>query len=143
MPPPRTQANFWNIDELNLSVITGGLTVTKTSSIVSDPFNGTTNPKRIPGATVRWCVVITNVGTAAASTIVLSDAITAPSVFVAGSIRSGTSCTAATTVEDDNSTGSDESDPVGANFTGSTVSGSAATLAASASIALTYNATVQ
>ena len=138
-----TEANFWNIDELNLSIITGGLSVTKTSSVVSDPFNGTTNPKRIPGSTVRYCVVITNVGSQAAASIVLSDTINVPEVYVAGTIRSGAACTTATTVEDDNSTGADETDPIGANFTGSTVSGSTASLAASAAIALTYNVTVQ
>ena len=138
-----TEPNFWNIDELNLSVITGGLTVTKTSSIVSDPYNGATNPKRIPGATVRYCVVIANVGSSSATSIVLSDTINAPEVYVAGSIRSGTTCANATTVEDDNSSGSDESDPVGANFTGSTVSGTTATLTVSASVALAYNITVQ
>jgi hypothetical protein len=138
-----TEANFWNIDELNLAIVTGGLTVTKTSSVVSDPFNGTTNPKRIPGATIRWCVVITNIGNQSASAIVLADTINTPEVYTAGTIRSGTSCTNATTVEDDNNSGADESDPVGANFTGSTITGTTATLAASASIALTYNTTLQ
>jgi uncharacterized repeat protein (TIGR01451 family) len=138
-----TEANFWNIDELNLAIVTGGLTVTKTSSVVSDPFNGTTNPKRIPGATIRWCVVITNIGNQSASAIVLADTINTPEVYAPGTIRSGTSCTNATTVEDDNNSGADESDPVGANFTGSTITGTTATLAASASIALTYNTTLQ
>ncbi|MFM9861981.1 MAG: hypothetical protein ACKVRO_00100 [Micropepsaceae bacterium] len=138
---PETEANYWNIDEFLLGG--GAISVTKTSSIVSDPFNGTTNPKRIPGSTVRWCVVVTNIGASAATAIVLADTINVPEVYVAGSIRSGTTCINATTVEDDNNSGADESDPVGANFTGSTVNGTTATLAASASIALTYNITVQ
>ncbi len=138
-----TEPNYWNIDELNLSVITGGLSVTKTSSIVSDPFNGTTNPKRIPGARIRWCVLVTNVGNQSATSIVLSDAVSAEQLYVAGSIRSGTACTNTTTVEDDNNTGGDESDPVGASFSGTTLSGSTATLAANASIALAYDATVK
>jgi uncharacterized repeat protein (TIGR01451 family) len=54
---------------------TATLTVVKTSTIVSDPINGTTNPKAIPGAVVRYTVTITNTGTAAvdASTVVVTD----------------------------------------------------------------------
>lgn len=138
-----TEANYWNIDELNLSIVTGGLTINKTSSVVSDPFNGTTNPKRIPGATIRYCILITNVGNQSASNIVLSDTINLPEVYVAGSIRSGTTCTNAVIVEDDNTTGGDETDPMGASFASNTVTGRTSTIAASATAAFVYNITVQ
>jgi len=36
--------------------------ITKTSIIMNDPINHTTNPKRIPGATLRFCFVIDNNG---------------------------------------------------------------------------------
>jgi hypothetical protein len=39
------------------------LTIVKSSTLVSDPKNGTTNPKAIPGAIVRYALVITNTGT--------------------------------------------------------------------------------
>ncbi|EGD58031.1 hypothetical protein Y88_0083 [Novosphingobium nitrogenifigens DSM 19370] len=44
------------------------LTVTKLSSVVSDPINGTTNPKAIPGAVVEYCIVVQNASGAASTT---------------------------------------------------------------------------
>ena len=41
-------------------VSTAQLTAKKESCVVSDPFNGTSNPKRIPGATVRYAIEIEN-----------------------------------------------------------------------------------
>lgn len=138
---PETEANYWNIDEYLLS--SGAIGVTKTSSVVSDPFNGTTNPKRIPGATIRYCVLVTNTGTATVTSIVMNDTINLPEIYVPGSIRSGSTCTNAVVVEDDNNTGADESDPVGARFTAGTVTGTTASIAAGASVAFVYNITVQ
>jgi hypothetical protein len=45
------------------------LTVTKTASLVCDTVDGTTNPKNIPGAIVRYAVVVTNSGAGTASGI--------------------------------------------------------------------------
>lgn len=39
------------------------LTITKTGTLVSDPVNGTINPKYIPGAIVRYTFTVTNTGT--------------------------------------------------------------------------------
>lgn len=44
------------------------LTVAKTSRIVSDPVNGTTNPKAIPGATIEYCITVANAAGAATAT---------------------------------------------------------------------------
>jgi hypothetical protein len=38
------------------------LTVVKSSSLISDPVNGTTNPKMIPGAIVRYSFLLSNSG---------------------------------------------------------------------------------
>ena len=43
------------------------LTVTKTSALICDPFNGDVSPKNIPGAIVRWTITVSNGSTAAAS----------------------------------------------------------------------------
>lgn len=118
------------------------LTVSKVSSIVSDPQNGTTNPKAIPGAVMEYCITITNPGSAAATSIVASDNVPPTVTFIPGSMRSGTSCAGATTVEDDNNTGTDESDPFGASYSAGTVIGVAANLAASSTFALKFQATV-
>lgn len=118
------------------------LTIAKTSSIVSDPVNGTTDPKAIPGATMLYCILVTNNGSAAATAINISDALPATTSFVPGSLRSGTSCAGATTVEDDNASGADESDPFGASVAGTTLSAATATLAAAASMAIGFNVTI-
>ena len=44
------------------------ISVTKASRIVSDPINGTTNPKAIPGATVEYCIRVANATGAAPAT---------------------------------------------------------------------------
>ncbi|WP_088307431.1 CshA/CshB family fibrillar adhesin-related protein [Novosphingobium sp. B 225] len=136
-------AGYGEVEDYQITVIYPNLTVAKTSSVVSDPVNGTTNPKAIPGATMRYCVTITNGGNSAASTITLSDALPGTVSYVAGTMKSGTSCAAAATVEDDNATGTDETDGFGASVSGSTLSGQAASLAVAASVALIYDVTVQ
>jgi uncharacterized repeat protein (TIGR01451 family) len=65
-------------------VQTASLTITKTSSVVSDPFNLGVNPKAIPGATVEYSVTIANAGPATAANITISDDLTTE--IVAGTI---------------------------------------------------------
>ena len=50
------------------------LTVTKTSVLISDPVNGTTFPKAIPGAVLEYCISVANAaGSATATSLALSD----------------------------------------------------------------------
>lgn len=51
------------------------LTVAKTSSVVSDPVNGTSQPKRVPGSVLRYTVTVTNAGSGPvdANTLAISD----------------------------------------------------------------------
>ncbi len=72
---PTDQSNFYNIDE-QLFILSPPPTITKLSTLISDPVNGTTNPKRIPGAIVEYTVLVTNPGTSVASnTVVVTDAL--------------------------------------------------------------------
>lgn len=141
-PTPQTEANFWNIAETLFNIAGANLTMTKTSSVVSDPVNGTTNPKAIPGAVMRYCLLVSNAGPATATAISVNDTLPAGLTFVPGSIRSGTSCAGATTVEDDNATGSDESDPFGASWSGGNLHAVATTLANGASMAISFTVTI-
>ncbi|MEZ5679814.1 MAG: proprotein convertase P-domain-containing protein [Erythrobacter sp.] len=52
------------------------LAVTKISSVLSDPVNGTTNPKAIPGALIDYLITVSNSGVSAtnAGSVVISDA---------------------------------------------------------------------
>jgi len=57
-------------------IATASLSITKSSTVVSDPFNNTTNPKRIPGAVVQYQIAITNGGGASTATdIAFSDSL--------------------------------------------------------------------
>ena len=118
------------------------LNVSKTSTVLSDPVNGTTNPKAMPGALVQYCVTVTNSGTVAATTVIATDTLPAGTSYVAGSLRSGTTCASANTVEDDNNSGADESDPFGASHTTGTVIGIAPNLPASQTFAFRFQATI-
>ena len=54
-------------------VQTASLTITKTSSVISDPFNGAVNPKAIPGAIIEYTVRIDNAGPAVAPAVTITD----------------------------------------------------------------------
>lgn len=118
------------------------ISVTKVSSVLSDPVNGTTNPKAIPGAVVEYCILVSNTGTNTLSNIAASDSLPASFTYSAGTMTSGTSCAAATTAEDDNNSGTDESDPYGAAISGTSLTATAATLTASGNFALKFRGTI-
>jgi uncharacterized repeat protein (TIGR01451 family) len=63
-----------HFDEDDYTVLAASLTATKTSRVISDPFNGSTNPKMIPGAVVEYCIAVANAaGSATATGISVSD----------------------------------------------------------------------
>jgi len=55
---------------------TPNMTITKSSIVITDPVNGTANPKRIPGATIRYCFRVDNTGEAAAENATVNDSLT-------------------------------------------------------------------
>ncbi len=55
------------------------ITVVKSSAVISDPLNGTTNPKRIPGAVIEYSIVVTNTVGAQATNLTVTDSLTAES----------------------------------------------------------------
>lgn len=121
---PDAAENGQHSDTDQYNVVTATIAVTKSSRVVSDPFNGTTNPKSIPGATIEYCLDVNNTGAATAGSLVLTDAIPANTTYVAGSIRSAVTGTGAAcddgfttgTSEDDDTAGADEGDPDGGDF---------------------------
>jgi uncharacterized repeat protein (TIGR01451 family) len=125
----------------DLFITSTSLSVTKTSSVVSDGISAA-NPKAIPGAIISYCVLVANNGGATQTNITPTDTLPATTTYVAGSLLSGTTCANAATVEDDNASGTDESDPFGASVSGSTISGSAPSLTAGSSFAMVFRATV-
>jgi uncharacterized repeat protein (TIGR01451 family) len=62
------------------------LIVSKTSTLISDPANGTTNPKLIPGAIVEYTISVRNVGagTVGSGSINITDIMPADMAFATG-----------------------------------------------------------
>jgi uncharacterized repeat protein (TIGR01451 family) len=130
-----------NFRRADLFITQPVLAVTKSSSVVSDGISAS-NPKAIPGSIVRYCVLMTNTDSIAMANISPTDALPANTTYISGSMRSGTSCAGATTIEDDNAVGADESDPFGSSVTGTTITGTAAALPAGGSFAVVFNVSV-
>lgn len=77
-------------------VVTATLSVFKVATVVSDPVNGTTNPKALPGAVIEYCLIVSNNGSSSATGVTLSDPIPANTTYAAGTIKvnsTGTSTT--------------------------------------------------
>lgn len=77
--------------------LAAALSALKTSRVVSDPVNGTTNPKAIPGAVVEYCITVSNAGGADATNVAISDPLPAETLYftafgvkVNGTVTSGT-----------------------------------------------------
>jgi uncharacterized repeat protein (TIGR01451 family) len=71
-----------HFDEDDYTILAAALTATKTSRVISDPLNGTTNPKLIPGAVVEYCITVANgAGGAAAANVAISDTLPATTTY--------------------------------------------------------------
>ncbi len=71
-------------------VQSAALAISKTSSVISDPFNLAVNPKAIPGATIEYVVTVANTGAATAGGISVSDTLNANLAFVQGAYAGAT-----------------------------------------------------
>lgn len=94
------------------------IAVSKSSTVLSDPVNGTTNPKMIPGAQVRYCIIVTNpASNPTATSVALSDPLGAlPATYVAGSLRINGSATSGTCNADGSAGGTVSADTVSATL---------------------------
>lgn len=139
-------------DDDQYNVVTATIAVTKSHVVESDPVNGATNPKAIPGAVIEYCIDVENTGAATATGISISDAVPANMTFVSGSIRTAAVATGATpadecdlgsgTAEDDDAAGADETDPDGGSEAGGTVTVTTPSIANGARFKATFRATV-
>jgi uncharacterized repeat protein (TIGR01451 family) len=104
-------ANAGDDSALGQFEVAGALvSVVKSSRIISDPVNGTTNPKAIPGAVIEYCIAVSNAADAATATAVnVSDDLPADVTFTEtdfGIFVDGTA------VIDDNGTAGDNTDDI-------------------------------
>ena len=110
------------------------LTTAKTSRVISDPQNGTTNPKFIPGAVVEYCISVANAaGGATATGVGISDPVPANTtydstfgIFVDATVTAGV-CSAGT---------------AGGSFAAGTVSGTLSNIPASTTRGLFFRVTI-
>ena len=76
------------------------LAVQKTITTICDPTNGTTNPKNIPGAIVRWTVTVTNNGPGSATLGTVGDVLSGNTTLdprlITGAPGTGASCESVT-----------------------------------------------
>lgn len=112
--------DFWHIDDVCFEqTITASLLVSKIAQTITDPVNGGSNPKAIPGAIVQYTVGVSNqgLGPVDANSLVITDPLppdTAlfvdtsggdPIVFVDGPVSSGLTYNYATDVTFSNQVG--------------------------------------
>jgi uncharacterized repeat protein (TIGR01451 family) len=73
-----------HFDEDDYTILAASLIATKTSRVISDPVNGTTNPKMIPGAVVEYCIAVANgANSATASNVNVSDTLPGQTAYQA------------------------------------------------------------
>jgi hypothetical protein len=126
-------------DDDDFTVGAPTLTVNKQSRVISDPVNGTTNPKMIPGAVVEYCIVVANgAGSANADGVAISDPLpgqttyqTAYGIFLNGTYT-GTPGTGTCNVDG----------TAGGSFAGTTVSGNLGTITAGQTRTLYFRVTI-
>ena len=126
-------ADFSAKDDYTVSA--AALTVSKLSTIISDPLNGTTFPKAIPGAVIEYCIVVSNAsGSATATSVAISDPLPTTvtynstyGIFLNGTVTTGV-C---------NADGS-----AGGAFSSGTVSGTLSSVAATETKTLRFRATI-
>ena len=125
-------------------VRTATLIATKSSIVLSDPVNGTTQPKRIPGATVQYCIEVANNGAADATNLVITDTVGAaatpaqPVTYAPGSIIvDSANCAAQDGTTQTDATGDDISD-----FTAGTVTSALGTLSSGATRRIQFSVVI-
>ncbi len=120
------------------------LTVSKSSTPVSDPVSGETSDAfAIPDAVLRYCILITNTGTASARSVTANDTLPANLTYNPGTIKSGATCAAATVEEDDDAVGTDDTDFTGVSFNSGTITIAVPELPGGETVAVTYEGTIQ
>jgi uncharacterized repeat protein (TIGR01451 family) len=72
-------------------VQTAALAVAKASTLISDPFNGTSNPKSIPGAVMEYAISLTNTGAVPATVVTISDPIPTNTTYATGTYNGAAS----------------------------------------------------
>jgi hypothetical protein len=122
------------------------ITVTKSAAVYSDPFNGTTGPRYIPGAVITYTITIDNTGGSSdATSVSIADNLGALPVTFATQFDDGTdTCGAGQGIVVNGTcyTNAADGGSPDASFAAGTVSVSGMTVAAGTSTTIKYQVTV-
>jgi uncharacterized repeat protein (TIGR01451 family) len=77
-------------DDDGYVVSSAELTITKTSTVLSDPFNLAADPKAIPGALMEYSVSLNNGGSVDATDVVVTDVLNGDLTLATGGYNGGT-----------------------------------------------------
>lgn len=132
-------------DEYRVSSAT--MNITKQARVISDPVNGTTDPRSVPGAVIEYCIVMQNSGSASATALQISDTVPTHTTFVSGSIRSNGTvtsgvCNADGAIEDDDASDAGEPDTATGSYVAGVVSVALASVAAGETRTALFRATI-
>jgi uncharacterized repeat protein (TIGR01451 family) len=130
------------------------LTVTKTAVVYSDPYNGTTNPKAIPGAVITYTITVANgPGAATATNVTISDSLNAEITSVPAHLAFATqftdgvnACAAGQGIVVNNTCNTNLSDGDNANWNvtaANTVTAGGLTLAPNSNAVVKFQAVIQ
>ncbi len=78
-------------DDDGYIVSSADLLISKTSSVINDPFNGATDPKAIPGAELEYSITLNNSGSVDAEAVLVTDIIAADLTLLTGQYNGGAS----------------------------------------------------
>lgn len=71
-------------------IASAALSVAKTSTVISDPFNLAVNPKAIPGAVIEYGITLTNTGSSNATVVTITDTLpTTGMTYTTGTYNAG------------------------------------------------------
>jgi len=140
--PSNPEVQVIGLTDITYCLPIATVTVTKASTVLSDPVSGTEEPKAVPGAVVEYCVLVSNAGSATVENATIADLLPANVVFEAGSLSTGSNCTNASGEEDDDAAGADEGDPYGAAFDAGSISANATTIAPGATFAVKFRVAI-
>lgn len=121
------------------TVFTAALSAFRSNMVISDPVNGTNNPKTIPGALVEFCLAVSNAaGAATASDITIAETLAANLIYDStfGIYENGT-----VTNGNCNTSGAGGG-TTGGTYSGGKLTGTIGTLAAGETRTVRYRATV-
>jgi uncharacterized repeat protein (TIGR01451 family) len=85
----RTDLTYLHSQGENNNASLPNMTITKSSIVLNDPVNNASNPKRIPGATIRYCFTVDNTGEGDAEDATVTDSLTGDGKDNLSYVRSG------------------------------------------------------